>query len=88
MCLAIPGLLETRDGDDPLFATGNVRFGGVVKNVSQACVPEAVVGDYVLVHAGIGIGTIDEDEARRIFEMLEELDDLRTAEDVSKDPPQ
>jgi hydrogenase expression/formation protein HypC len=49
---------------------GRVRFGGVVKTVSLACVPDARVGQYVLVHAGIGIGVIDEAEAERVLGYL------------------
>jgi hydrogenase expression/formation protein HypC len=76
MCLAIPGLLEERTGDDPLMAVGRVRFGGIVKEVSLACLPEARVGDYILVHAGVGIAVVDEDEAREVFAYLEELGEL------------
>ncbi|MFH1566855.1 MAG: HypC/HybG/HupF family hydrogenase formation chaperone, partial [Gemmatimonadota bacterium] len=52
MCLAVPGkLLEITDAD-PVTRTGRVSFGGVVKEVNLACVPEARVGDYVTVHVG------------------------------------
>jgi hydrogenase expression/formation protein HypC len=51
-----------------------VSFGGVVKDVSLAYVPEAVVGDYVIVHVGFALNRLDEDEARKVFEILNELE--------------
>jgi hydrogenase expression/formation protein HypC len=75
MCLAIPGLLERREVGDPLMPMGTVRFGGIRKDVCLACVPEAEVGQYVLVHAGIGIGVVDEAEAMRILRSLREMAD-------------
>lgn len=70
MCLAIPGRIESVEGDDPLFRQARVRFGGVARSVSLACAPEAGPGDYVLVHAGIAIATIDEAAAMRTLEAL------------------
>ena len=55
---------------------GRVRFGGIVKEVNLACVPEAGVGDYVIVHVGFAISKLDEAEARRVFEYLEQMDAL------------
>ena len=62
MCLAVPGKI-VRDRDDPLDAHGKVSFGGVVKDVSLAYLPEAQVDDYVIVHAGFALSQIDEAEA-------------------------
>ncbi|MBA1146118.1 HypC/HybG/HupF family hydrogenase formation chaperone [Ectothiorhodospiraceae bacterium WFHF3C12] len=76
MCLAVPGKLTSMDGDEPMFRTGIVDFGGVRREVSLACVPEAELGDYVLVHVGLAISVIDEAEARRVFEYLAEMDEL------------
>lgn len=73
MCLAVPGKIVSIDELDPLLRSGRVSFGGVVKRVSLACVPEAVMGQYVLVHAGMAISTIDEAEAAKVFEYLREL---------------
>jgi len=73
MCLAVPGLVLSKSGDDPLTQTGRVDFGGVVKEISLAYVPEAGPGDYVLVHVGFAITVIDEAEARRIFTHLREI---------------
>jgi hydrogenase expression/formation protein HypC len=55
MCLAIPGKVLTIAGDDPLMRTARVDFGGIVKEISLAFAPEAVIGDYVLVHAGFAM---------------------------------
>lgn len=72
MCLAIPGIilsLETGEKTSSL-RMGNVAFGGIVKQVSLVWVPEAMVGDYVIVHAGFAISKLDEEEARRVLEMI------------------
>lgn len=77
MCLAVPGkLLNIDDRDDPLRRRGSVDFGGVRKEVSLAFTPEAKTGDYVLVHVGMALSTVDEAEARRIFEDLERMGEL------------
>jgi hydrogenase expression/formation protein HypC len=73
MCLAIPGNIESITGDDPLTRTGKVNFGGIVKEVSLAFVPGAVVGDWVIVHAGFAINIIDAEEADRVFDYLDEI---------------
>ncbi|MBZ0303878.1 MAG: HypC/HybG/HupF family hydrogenase formation chaperone, partial [Anaerolineae bacterium] len=63
MCLAVPGkIIELKD-EDPINRTGRVSFGGIVKEVNLAYVPEAQVGDYVIVHVGFAINTLDEAEA-------------------------
>jgi len=77
MCLAVPGeVIDVVEGASDLERRGRVRFGGVVREVNLACVPEAGVGDYVLVHVGLAIATVDPDQARRVFETLEELGEL------------
>lgn len=76
MCLAIPGKVTSINGDDTLTRLGNVDFGGVLKQASLAYVPEAVVGDYVIVHAGFAISRLDEQEAAKVFEYLRELEQL------------
>ena len=73
MCLAIPGrVLDLEEG--PL-RMGRVAFGAVVKAVSLAFVPEAGVGDYVVVHAGTAIEVLDEAAAARVFEAFQALDE-------------
>ena len=53
---------------------GRVNFGGIIKEASLACVPEAAVGDYVIVHVGFALSRVDEDEARKIFDYLEGIE--------------
>lgn len=81
MCLAIPGKLLSIQGDDILERTGKVDFGGVVKEISLACVPDAEVGQYVLVHVGLALSVIDEQEAQQVFEYLREIDELNELQD-------
>lgn len=77
MCLAVPGeVIDVVEGVSDLERRGRVRFGGVVREVNLACVPEAGVGDYVLVHVGLAIATVDPEQAQRVFETLEELGEL------------
>jgi hydrogenase expression/formation protein HypC len=75
MCLAVPGKLISTNGEG-LERTGRVSFGGVIKEVSLAYVPEAVIGEYVIVHVGFALSTVDEAEAQRVFDYLEELGEL------------
>ncbi len=76
MCLAVPGKLESIEGDDPTFRTGKVNFGGIVKNVNLSYVSEAKIGDYVLVHVGFALTIVDEEEATKVFTYLKEMDEL------------
>jgi hydrogenase expression/formation protein HypC len=76
MCLAVPGKLLSIQGNELLERTGRVSFGGIIKEVNLAYVPEARVGDYVIVHVGFALNTLDEQEAHRVFEYLQELADL------------
>jgi len=76
MCLAIPGKVISISGDDPLLRSGKVDFGGVLKEVSLAYVPEVKVGDYVIVHVGFALSRVDEAEANQVFEYLREMEEL------------
>jgi hydrogenase expression/formation protein HypC len=76
MCLAVPGKILSVAGDDPLARTGKVSFGGIVREVNLGFVPEAGVGDYVIVHVGCAISRLDEEEAQRVFEYLREMNEL------------
>ena len=80
MCLAIPGKILTVFGDEPLRRMGRVSFGGIVKEVSLAYVPDAGVDDYVIVHAGFAISRLDEQEALETFRYLREIEELAGAE--------
>ena len=76
MCLAIPGKVTSISGDDPLMRSGKVDFGGVLREVSLAYVPEVQVGDYVIVHVGFALSRVDEAEANQVFEYLREMEEL------------
>lgn len=80
MCLAIPGLVLCISGDDPIKRIGQVKFGGITKEVNLAYAPDAKVGDYVIVHVGFAISTLNESEANRVFEYLREMDELQELE--------
>lgn len=74
MCLAVPGqVVEWLEREAP-FSRGLVEFAGIRRPVNLVCVPEAVEGDYVLVHAGTAISVIDPEEAARALATLEELE--------------
>ncbi len=77
MCLAIPGkLIEISAQLDDTFRTGKVSFGGILKEVNLCMLPEAVPGDYVMVHVGVAISKVDEEEANRVFEYLKEMGEV------------
>ena len=80
MCLAVPGKLIEIISDDPVMRTGKVSFGGVLKEVNLACVPEAAIGDYVNVHVGFALAVVDEAEANQVFEYLREIGELAELE--------
>jgi len=82
MCLGIPG--EVRSITEGVLRTGRVAFGGVLKEVCLAYVPEAQIGDYVIVHAGFAISRVDAERARRVFSYL---DELGASSEVEEDRP-
>ena len=82
MCLAIPGkVLAVEEG---VGRMAKVQFGGITRTASLDLVPEAGVGDYVLVHVGFAISRIDEEEARKTMEALAQLADLQ--DELGPDP--
>ncbi len=84
MCLAVPGrLVSIVEDPDPMQRRGKVDFGGVRKEVNLAFTPEAGEGDYVLVHVGFALNVVDEEEAQRIFEELERMQELGELEEPS-----
>jgi len=77
MCLAIPGkVLEIDNQIESVFQIGKVSFSGVTKKINLSLVPEAKVGDHVLVHVGVAVSIIDEEEAKRTLAFLEGSDDM------------
>lgn len=87
MCLGVPGKLIAIQEDPLGMHMGKVSFGGISKEVCLAYTPEAEVGDYVVVHVGFSISRIDEAEARRVFDLLEELGELEGELGESPRPP-
>lgn len=77
MCLAIPGkILSISDTVEKAFKTGKLSFGGINKEVNLSMVPDAKVNDYVLVHVGVAISRIDEEEAKLTFEYLKQIGEI------------
>ena len=74
MCLAVPGKILSMTDADALSRMGRIEFAGVVKEVSLAYVPEAQIGDYVIVHAGFAISVLDQEEARQSLLAFAEMD--------------
>ena len=72
MCLAIPGRILAAE-DRKELRSGRVQFGAIVRSVRLDFVPEAKVGDYVMVHVGFAISRVDEKEAERTYELLREM---------------
>ncbi len=86
MCLAVPGKIESITGED-FGRMARVDFSGVKKEISLAYVPEAGLGDYVLVQVGFAISKIDEAEARQVFEYLVQMGELGELAELSPDAP-
>ncbi|GAB5476453.1 MAG: HypC/HybG/HupF family hydrogenase formation chaperone [Maribacter sp.] len=85
MCLAIPGKIksiETRYNG--LVRMAKVSFGGITKEASLEMLPDADVDDYVLVHVGVAISKVNEEEAQKTFKYLEEIGELGELEDVDE----
>ncbi len=81
MCLAIPGKVITiNKQSDDTFRNAKVSFGGIIKEVNISMVPDAKEGDYVLVHVGLAISVVNEEEALKTFEYIHkmgEVDELK-----------
>lgn len=87
MCLAIPGKITAISGEEPLTRMGKIDFGGVLKEASLAYVPEAGLGDYVIVHVGFAISRLDEEEAQQVFKYLRQMEDLSELQQDGRSPP-
>lgn len=84
MCLAIPGkVLQAEDQSG--MRVGRVQFGGIVRSIRLDFVPEASVGDYVMVHVGFAISRVDEEEAERTYDLLREMGALEAELPPSED---
>ncbi len=81
MCLAIPGQIQRIEEDE--LRTGTVSFAGVTKEVCLALVPEALVGDYVIVHVGFAISKVDEQAAKESLSLIDQLSSLHPNESPS-----
>jgi hydrogenase expression/formation protein HypC len=80
MCLAIPGqLININDNNDALARTGRVNFSGISKDISLAYVPEAMPGDFLIVHAGFALSVLDQEEALASLQAFEDLAEFQQA---------
>jgi len=83
MCLAVPGkILETKEENGSRL--GRVQFGGITRDIQLDFVPEAGVGDYVIIHVGFALSKVNEEEAARTYQLLEEIGML-DAEELTAD---
>ncbi len=83
MCLAIPGkITEINLQHDGKVRMAKVSFGGIIKEASLEMLPDAQIDDYVLVHVGVAISKVDEEEAQKTFDYLREIGELGELEDV------
>lgn len=85
MCLGVPARVRTMEMADGI-RSGKVDFGGVSRTVCLEFTPEAQVGDYVIVHAGFSISTLDEIEAQKTFKLLGELETAEWRDRADWDP--
>ena len=84
MCLAIPGKIKSIESQyGGLVRMAKVAFGGIVKEASLEMVPQAKEGDYVLVHVGVAISIVDEEEAQKTFRYLEEIGELEELREIN-----
>ena len=84
MCLAIPGkIVSIEPSTNPIFRIGKISFDGVLRDINLAAVPEAKVGEYVLVHVGMALSVIDEVEALKTLEYFKEIDELNNEIDIN-----
>ena len=89
MCLAIPGKIKSIETKhNGLVRVAKVSFGGITKEASLEMLPDADVDDYVLVHVGVAISKVNEEEAQKTFKYLEEIGELGELEDVDEYLPE
>ncbi len=85
MCLGLPGKVVEWIDRDPVFGRALLEFAGIRRECHMACVPDAAVGDYVVVHAGMAISRIDENEARRSLQDWQVIAEIH--EELSSEEP-
>jgi hydrogenase expression/formation protein HypC len=83
MCLAVPGKIISITGEDPLERVAKVSFGGVIKDINLAYLPEAKIDDYVVVHVGFALSILDQAEADEVFQYLNQLADAEQESEVT-----
>jgi hydrogenase expression/formation protein HypC len=76
MCLAVPGKITSLDESNPELKMAKVNFNGVTKDVCVQWLPDAKIGDYVLVHVGFALNKIDEQDAIDTLQMLKDMGDI------------
>ena len=76
MCLAVPGKVTSIDDSNPELKMAKVNFNGVTKDICVQWLPEVKVDDYVLVHVGFALNTIDEKDAIETIQLLKEMGDI------------
>ena len=77
MCLAIPGkIISIESKQEDIFRNGKVSFGGIVKEVNLSMVPNIKIGEYVLVHVGVALSKVDEDEAMLTLKYLKQIGEM------------
>jgi hydrogenase expression/formation protein HypC len=87
MCLAMPGKITViHPAEDAIFRMGKVSFDGVLRDVNLAMVPEARIDDYVLVHVGVALQVIDEEEALKTIQYLKEINELNDSDNKLNKP--
>jgi hydrogenase expression/formation protein HypC len=86
MCLGVPGQVTEITSNELGIQMGRVQFGGIQREVCLSFLPEIRVGDYVIVHAGFAISQVDEAEAARTLELLQQMGDLSELPGADTDP--
>ena len=87
MCLGVPGRVTRWLQRDEPFASAEVEFGGIRREVAMDCAASAVVGDYVMVHAGVAISVLAADEAERLLDDLRRIGECDAVEDAATADP-
>ena len=85
MCLGVPGRIVSISGSGELNRVGKINFGGIIKEANLAYVPEAQIGDYVIVHVGFAISRLNEEEAQQTFDYLQQINELNELRELEKE---